>query len=158
MLFVPLVQAEFSDEIITPHLGPYKLEKNYLGECPKSLTIIAECSLSQLALKKTDELFFDFLILKGINSGEMMTRIGDTLVEKSLTVMEKLILTSQRSRYMANYKAWFSENIELELNIKKFNLKISQMDIKNKHSKIVLNCSYIFDEVENKKILESFNK
>ena len=156
IIIVPFAQAEFSDKIITPHLGPYKLEKSHIGECPNSLTIIAECSLSQLALKNTKELYFDFVTFKGINSGEMMTTIGDSLVEKNLTVMDKLTITSKRSKYMDRFKAWFSETVELELNIKKFTVKKFQMDMKNEHSKVTLNCSYVFDE--NERMLDSFSK
>ena len=158
ILFASYAQAEFSDQIVAPHLGPYKLVKKYIGACPISLTIIAECTLGQLDLKKTGDLDFDFILLKGINSGEMKTTIGDKLIEKSLTVMKDLTITSKRSTYMSNYKIWLHETTLLELKDKKFTVTKSQMDMKNEKSKITLNCDYVFDEIENNKILEEFSK
>ncbi len=154
IFLISLAHADFSDKVMAPHLGPYKLEKSDRGICPDSLSIIAECTLGQLDLKKTGDLDFDFILLKGINSGEMRTTVKNQLVEKSLTTMKDLKITSKKSTYMPNYKVWFNETIELELQDKKFVLRKSQMDMKNEKSTMTLECHYRFDEAENKKILE----
>jgi hypothetical protein len=150
--------AEFTDKMIGPFLGPYKIEKTLIGTCPEALSIMAECTLNQLDLKNSKNLDFDFIIFKGINSGEMKTSIKNKTIERSTTTLKDLKLISNRSSYMSNYKIWFNEKIELELGNKKFNIKRSQMDMQNKSSQTTLNCEYSFDEVENKKILDEFEK
>lgn len=150
-------QAEFTDKMIEPFLGPYKIGKTFIGTCPETLSIIAECTLNQLDLKNSKNLDFDFIIFKAINSGEMRTTVKNKIVEKSITTLKDLKLISNRSSYMSNYKTWFNETIELELGNKKFNLKKSQMDIQNKVRKTTLHCEYIFDEIENKKMLDEIH-
>jgi hypothetical protein len=150
--------AEFTEKMIGPFLGPYKVEKTLVGSCPEALTIMAECTLNQLDLKNSKNLDFDFMIFKGINSGEMKTTLKNKIIERSTTTLKDLKLISTRSSYMSNYKVWFNETIELELGDKKFSIKKSQMDKQNKSSLTTQHCEYIFDEVENKKILDEFEK
>ena len=59
---------------------------------------------------------------------------------------------------MRNYKIWFNETVELNLGPKKFSVKKPQLDIHNKNSKTTLNCDYVFDEEENKRMLDESKK
>lgn len=157
-VFSSKANAQFSDDMITPFLGPYKIEKSNVGVCPESITMIAECTLDQLDLKSSKNLDFDYLIFKGINAGEMKTTIKNKVVGKSTTTLNGLSLISKRSAYMRNYKIWFNETVELNLGPKKFSVKKSQLDIHNKNSKTTLNCDYVFDEKENKRMLDESKK
>jgi hypothetical protein len=157
-IFSSEINAQVSDEMINPFLGPYKIEKSNVGACPEFLTMIAECTLDQLDLKNSKNLDFDYLTFKGINSGEMITSIKNKVVEKSITILNGLTLISKRSSYMKNYKVWFNETVELDLGPKKFSVKKSQLDIHNKNSKATLNCDYVFDEEENKRMLDELKK
>lgn len=156
--FSTMARSQFTEKMIEPFLGPYKVEKTLVGSCPEALSIMAECTLNQLDLKNSKNLDFDFIIFKGINSGEMKTTIKNKTIERSTTTLKDLKLISNRSSYMSNYKLWFNEKIEMELGNKKFSVKRSQMDMQNKSSQTTLHCEYVFDEIENKKNLDEFEK
>jgi hypothetical protein len=150
--------AEFSDEMIAPFLGPYKIEKSNIGTCPERLTMMAACTLDQLELRSSVNLDFEFLIFKGVNAGEMKTIVKNKVVEKSITTLNELNFVSKRSTYMRNYKIWFNETIELNLGTKKFSVKKAQLDMSNKNSTVTLNCDYVFDEESSKRELEEMKK
>lgn len=147
--------ALFDDKTIGPYLGPYKLSKNNSKNCPGELSLIAMCTLGQLDLKHTKNMDFDFMKFKGVNEGEMITSINGNEVEKMITSFEKLQLVSNKKSFMKRYKQWLEVDTKLILKPKKFSLAKTQ--ILSGKKRVLFDCEYVFDEVENKKILETFN-
>lgn len=149
--------ALFNDKVIEPFLGPYKISQNETTNCPPKLSLMAMCTLSQLDLKHTDYLDFDFIKFKGINEGIMITRIKDVMIEKNETTFKNLKLVSKGKSYQKRYERWFQSEIQLTFKKKKFHLIKFHRSDKNQELKITLDCKYEFDEIENEKILNIFN-
>ncbi|MDO9183782.1 MAG: hypothetical protein Q7U04_15310 [Bacteriovorax sp.] len=149
--------AQFDDNSISPFLGPYKINKTFVGSCPSTLLLMAQCTLDRLDLKNTENPDFDFISFKGINAGEMITTVKNQIVQKSITTFDNLEIKSSNETYFSRYKEWFREKADLGLSEKKFILKKSKEDIKTKKFITELHCEYIFDEIANKKILNSFH-
>lgn len=149
--------ASFDDNTISPFLGPYKINKSVVGNCPSTLLLMAQCTLDRLDLKNSEDPDFDFISFKGINSGEMITTIKNQIVEKSITAFDNLEIKSSKETYFSRYKRWFREKADLSLGEKKFILKKSKENFKTKKYITELQCEYIFDEIANKKMLDSFH-
>ncbi len=150
--------ALFNDKTVEPFLGPYKLSKNITKNCPSNLLLMAMCSLGQLDLKHTKNLDFTFLSFKGINEGEMITRINGSVVGKSKSEFNNLELMSKKESYIKRYNMWFETETSLRLSKKNFILVKKQRRNRKDDYKLSLSCEYVFDETENKRMTESFKK
>ena len=153
--------ALFDDKAIEPYLGPYKLEApnriDKSGEiCPKTLLLTAECTLSELSLRKADDHDFSFLTFSGINEGELVTRIKKQIIEKSNTTFNDLKIISTQESYLKRYSSWCDKKTELILGEKKFTLKKYKRKGKAKEYTTILHCDYNFDDNANNKMIEEF--
>lgn len=134
--------AQFDDNVIEPFLGPYELSKKIIGDCPKSLVLIAECSLDQLDLRNSDDLDFVFLSFKSINSGEAVTKIADQIVERSLTTFNNLELSSSHIKYPTGPQGWVKNEVFLKLGNTKLSLRRSKSHYRNLQTVKDLDCMY----------------
>lgn len=134
-----------------------KYYKTLVGSCPNTLLFMAQCTLDRLDLKNTENPDFDFISFKGINAGEMITTIKNQIIEKNMTTFDNLEIKSSKETYLSRYKEWFREKADLSLSEKKFVLKKLKEDFKTKKYVTELHCEYIFDEIANKKNLDSFH-
>ena len=149
--------AQFDDATIAPFLGPYKINKTLIGNCPSTLLFMAQCTLDRLDIKNTENPDFDYITFRGINAGEMITKIKNQIIEKNITTFDSLQVKSYKETYFSRYKEWFREKADLSLSGKRFVLKKSKEDFKTKNYITELHCEYIFDEIADKKMRDSFN-
>ncbi len=118
---------------------------------------MAQCTLDRLDIKNTENPDFDFITFKGINAGEMITKIKNQIIEKNITTFDNLQIKSSKETYFGRYKEWFREKADLSLGTKRFVLTKSKEDFKTKKYITELQCEYIFDEISDKKMRDNFN-
>lgn len=146
LLLSPFASSNYTEEFIKPHIGPYKLEKNISGECPKEISLYADCRMSDLRLVNTDNPDFVFLHVEGINLPESITTRNGKVIEKVKSSLKDKKVETRKSRLLDETWEEFVE--KLELGVGKLSIT-REIHFKRKGKNEVqryLDCSYLFDK------------
>lgn len=153
IIFINNSFCAFDEKTIEPFLGPYKLKNNISNNCPKKLMLMAECSLSRLTLRNSEQFDFIFEDFKGINEGEVKLFSKNKNIGSRLVTFKNNNLTSESKEYWEKSKSWLSyyHHLKLEKGLMTYSQHLRWQSMKDKKEEY--NCEYVFDKEKNEEII-----
>jgi len=140
-LFSSSAFAGFTVEFIEPFLGKYDLKKARKGQCPRSLNLMAACSLGELTLHHSTELDFLFERFTGIGAGELKTSNEKEVIRRSTATLTGQMIVQKEKVYMSNYKRWLE--LDKSLKLSKNGMRFKRFSAGKKRA----DCEYALDKV-----------